>query len=205
MVSDRFVFTVYRFYLTQLAEREGRYFKIPKAFKTLEDRNDFSSFCVLAGKLQTNGITEHAALATFMECASTCMPHFYIINILTEFDTLLLNFKAFKRIEVTRVDRIKKAFDSLKEYAILNNMKSMDEFKKGEPPILLKLWKGGHIDEATLVFLLDFESLKKKTWYIAYCGNLAGKVSKIKKDINSDVYIASTLEGELLKLKTVFI
>jgi hypothetical protein len=204
---ENFTFTVYCNYLAFVAEKNGRPFCLPKRRETLEQRTDYSFFCVLASKLSKNGIKAPYLIKRFFDYSSKKMTSFYVKDFVQCFDEAIVEFQKVKDIDINKVDyflEIKKSFDNLREYAIIRKIEKFDDLVVGEPPALLKLWKGGKVHEAALVYMLDFKKLKEKAWFKIYCGDLSNKINKISKNIETTVDLASFLEGEQIKFKTIF-
>jgi hypothetical protein len=84
----------------------------------------------------------------------------------------------------------------------MKNIKDVKELAKGSPPVILKIWKQGDLDERLLVYLYDLKKVKTKTWFRVYCGKLASDYKKIETNINSNVNLVSYIESELVKFKT---
>lgn len=197
-MAEAFEFTVYKIYLIQLAKRMGRPFCVPKEYKALMERNDYKLFMFLSDKLKNNGIYSEKQINKFFECAGEITLEYYVVDFLKDFDRIIELFKNKKEItQDERLLKIKKSFDYLKEYCLLNNVKDLNELCVGNPPIILKLWKNNKIMAEVLAVTFDCESIKKKTWYRIYCGNLQQNINKIRGDHG----LSSILNNEVLNIK----
>jgi len=195
-------FQVYKQYLVQVAVKEGRPFALPKSVDTFEKRTDKSFFYVLAKKLNADGVKINK-LTQYMEVACSKLTYFHITDIINNYKEILEAFKTIK--EHTKEDDIKGikiAFDFLKEYSIINNI-TLDDLKKGSPPTILKLWKQGRIHDLALVALLDFNQIKKKSWYRIYCGKIIPKLKSLESRLKNDVELNSYIECELVKINSI--
>jgi hypothetical protein len=204
-MENKLLFESYKQYLVKIAEKEGRPFRLPKNLNSLEGRSDSSFFYVFSDKLRSKNIFEQRRIAVFLEVAYRQLQNFHITDIVQSFDELYEAFKNYKedtQVEVQR--KIKKAFDNLIEYCIINKVSSEGQLFEGSPPLILKLWKQGKLDERVLVMIYDLNKVKSKTWFRVYCGDLASRFNKVKKNINSNVHLSSFIEGELVKFKTIF-
>jgi len=201
-MENRFLLLVYREYLIQVASREGRPFRLPTTTNTLRDRADYRMFAALAHRLEDKEIDSVKKIKKFMAVAErVTVNSFHVSEIIGNFDNLLEHYRNEK--EETVDDKklvIKKAFDYLEEYCIMNEL-SYDDLFKGSPPVILKIWKEGNISDEVLLFMFDINIMKKKTWYKIYCGNLISKAKHVLESINSNVYLYSFMECEQLKLK----
>lgn len=206
MIINKHIFDVYKSYLIKIAQREGRPFRLPKNTKSLEERQDSSFFVVLSKKLKEKHINEKKRIEKFIEVSEKKLEVFHITTLVTNFDDLYESYKEFKEdnfIETKR--KIKIAFDMLINYCIINNIESEEELIKGNPPLILKIWKEGKLDERVLVTIYDLGKLKTKPWFRVYCGELASKYVKLEKSIKNNVDLSSFIEAEQLKFKTIFI
>lgn len=204
-MESKLLFESYKQYLIKIAEKEGRPFRLPKNTKTLENRSDYSFFIVFSDKLRSKKIFEQKRIAMFLEVAYKQLQSFHISDIVQSFDELYEAFKNYKEdtdLEVKR--KIKLAFDNLIEYCMINKVSREDQLYEGSPPLILKLWKQGHLEERVLVMLYDLNKVKQKTWFRVYCGDLASRYSKVKKNINSNVHLFSFIESETVRFKTIF-
>ena len=201
-------FQVYKQYLVQVAVKEGRPFAIPKSTETFEARTDKSFFYALCKMLKKDDV-DRSKLALFMETACNNMTYFHISNVVTDYEDLYKKFKMVKpKTKKDEYIAIKIAFDRIKEYAIINKLQ-MEDLEKGSPPILLKLWKKwerentqGRIGDEVIVTLLDFNKLKKKSWYRIYCGGIIPRLKQIQDKLKNDVDLNSFIECELLKINS---
>lgn len=206
MNETEYVFNLYKQYLVQLAFKEGRPISMPKTTTSLMIRTDIKFFYALSRKLQDKSLKNKKQVSVFMETARKSLTYFYISNVVTEFEDIYEKYKLVKE-DSTReiVIKIKKAFAFLKEYCIINSINSYEGLLKGSPPIILKLWKSGKIDERVLVSLFDFESVKKKPWYRIYCVDLASKITSVHSEIRKNGDVFSVMESELVKFKESFL
>jgi hypothetical protein len=192
--------TIYREYLVQVAERECRPFRLPKSTDSLEKRNDYSFFLVLEKKLDDEGF-DKMAIKRFMKVCQEKLGDFHISYIVDDFDELLATYKTTKIGSAEDEEiKIKKAFDFLAEYSIINNINTIEELGNGSPPTILKLWKGGKIGDLVVVKLFDLSQIRKKVWARAYCGKLLTSNAKLKQEVTTG-RLSSVLEFEQLKLK----
>lgn len=205
MNETDYSFEVYKQYLIQIANKESRPFRLPKTNISLLERTDQSFFFVLMKKLTSKGIKNKKQIAVFMESARKYLPTFHISDVVDNFESIWENYKAVKEDSVDEAKiKIKKAFEYLKEYSIINGIESYEDLLKGSPPVLLKLWKRGSVDERVLVSLFDFETVKRKPWYRIYCGDLVPKLKRINNEIKNSVDLVSLIETELVKFKGYF-
>jgi hypothetical protein len=204
-MASNITFDLYKSYLVKVAEKEGRPFRLPKTTKTLEGRSDYSFFVVLGKKLNDKDITTRKKIDKFLEVACNILESFHISDVVDSFERVQEEYKSIKEDTPRDTEKkIKVAFDKLINYCIINSVKDEQELLKGSPPIIMKLWKEGKLDERVLVSVFDIRKIKRKPWFRAYCGDLASRFSKLEKSINSNVHLSSFIEGELVRFKTIF-
>jgi hypothetical protein len=202
MNEKEMTFELYKQYLVQIATKEGRPFRLPKNVSALDKRTDASFFYALQKKLEQNGVSDKRKIQLFMETACKKLSVFHISDILDGFEEVFNTFKNTKEDGLKeKKEKILKAFVYLKEYSIINNINTYEDLTKGSPPILLKLWKQGKLDDRVIVTLIDFNMMKKKPWYRIYCGALIPKIKNISDEIRNNVHLVSLIESELLKFK----
>lgn len=195
---EAFEFMVYKKYLIKVAEKMGRPFTIPETYETLQKRNDYQLFLILSEKLKNSGIDNSRSVDKFFSTASEIVSGFYVVDILKEYDTIKeANSKKKVLTEEETLIEIKKSFDFLKEYCLLNKIHNLEELSNGSPPIILKLWKNKKIREELLAVLFDIENVKKKTWYRIYCGGAEKIINRTRRDSR----LSSFLNDELVKIK----
>lgn len=194
-------FQVYKQYLVQVAIKEGRPFALPKTTDSFEKRTDKSFFYVLTKKLNNDGVKINR-LSQFMETACDKLSYFHITDVINNYDEIYEIFKNKKEntIEEERKS-LKIAFDFLKEYVIIKGV-TLEDLKIGSPPVLLKLWKQGRLNDIIIVALLDFNKIKKKSWYRIYCGKIIPKLKTIESRLQNDVELNSFIECELVKINS---
>jgi hypothetical protein len=203
MNETEILFHVYKQYLVQIASKEGRPFRLPTSITSLEKRTDAPFFYVLKDKLIKHGIKKYSDITRFFELAVKQLHTFHITDIIDNFNDLYEVYNKTKNDNTleAKKNKIKKAFAFLTEYAIIKDINTYEDLLKGSPPILLKLWKQGKLDDRMIVTLIDFDKIKKKVWYRIYCGEIASKINRLKDEIGANVELVSTIENELLKLK----
>lgn len=205
MSVERFTFLVYKRYLVKLSDIEGRPFRLPKNTETFTQRNDKRFFDVLARRFKEDNIKETIKIDKFLRASEERLESFHISHIVTDYDDIKKTYESYKEESVSeKQKKIKKQFDFLIDYCIINKVKSEDDLKKGYPPMILKIWKEKKIDDIVLVSVFDLNSIKKKTWFKIYLGKLSNQFTKLLKDINTNVHLNSFIESELLRFKTVF-
>jgi hypothetical protein len=195
---------IYKEYLVKVASRECRPFRLPKNLNSLEKRNDYSFFLVLEKKLSENGIKSKYQITKFMTISDEYLQEFHISDIVLKFDEILEEYKNHKEEtdEEYRL-RIKKSFDKLAEYCIMNGINNIEDLNMGSPSVLLKLWKGGKIDDVVVIKLFDLSRISKKSWAKAYCGDLLNSFRKKQAEIQNGIH-SSFLEHERVKFnKTI--
>lgn len=196
------LFDVYTQYLINMAIKEGRPFQVPKGLTTLEKRRDKSFFYVLENKFKKEGIKERYQISLFLEIARDMLVNFHISDVVTKFDEIKSVFFDHKEDTVDdKKKKIKIAFAFLQEYCIINNINKYENLLKGNPPVLLKLWKSKKIDERAIIVMFDLEKVKKKTWYRIYCNELITKSKKIQQELKTNIDLLSFIETELVKFK----
>ena len=200
MTMGNSLLSIYQEYLVQVAERECRPFRLPKNTSSLEKRNDYSFFLVLEKKLADNDVETRPQLKRFMKIAGEEIGDFHISYVVDDFDKLLKTYKT-KKVGTDEDEkvRIKKAFDFLAEFCIMNRINTIEELAIGSPPTILKLWKEGKIGELIVVKLFDLSQIRKKVWARAYCGELLSRMSKLKTEVKTGRF-SSFLEHEQLTL-----
>jgi len=169
----------------------------------LHERDDFGFFAVLYKKLEDIDVCSFGRISTFFKVTEEVVKEYYHIKVIVrDFDEIAEKFKTYvvDGINETAI-KIEKSFMFLAEYCLMNNIVYKDLFI-GSPPLILRKWKEGYVDEHVVVYLYDFNKIKKKTWYRIYCGKLANSQKKISESINNSVYLTSLMEDELLKLKS---
>jgi hypothetical protein len=195
------ILSIYREYLVNVAERECRPFRLPKNTNSLEKRNDYPFFIVLEKKCREEGISSIQDIKNFMKIFNDKLPEFHISYIVSDFETMYEHYKKYKPdTDEKKKIKIKKAFDFLAEYCIINNINNYEDLFKGSPPTILKLWKGGKIDDRLVVKLFDLSRIKNKPWARAYCGTLLSRMLKIQAEIEEGS-LSSFIEYEQLKFK----
>jgi len=206
MTDDQFAFTIYKQYLVQLASLEGRPFSLPKTNVTMLERSDSHFFYALTKKLKDKAITNTKQITVFMETARKTETDFHISDVVKNFQVIWDKYKLIKEDTTKETkNKIKKAFEFLTEYCIINDINRYEDLLKGSPPVLLKLWKRGSVDERVLISLFDFDKIKRKPWYRVYCGDLVPRIGRISKQIGNNVELSSFIEGELVKFKEIFL
>lgn len=195
------VFVLYKSYLIQKATQDGRPFKLPSDDSTLVTRNDYKLFLGLDKLLKDSKLTVHE-YKLFMICARNHLQgSFYISSILDYFNVIL---KEYKEREVPTenvvIKEIQSGFKKLEEFVIINNIRSILDMSRGNPPSILKLWKEGTISDIVLVHLIDLSELKRKSWFPVYCATLYPNINKIKSIIsyNSDIKECLVFESKKL-------
>ena len=166
----------------------------------MEKRNDYAFFKVLEKKFDEEDIDSIPAIKRFMKVSQEKLPQFHVSNLVDDFEKLHIAYKE-TRIGSDEDERIKikKAFDFLAEFAIMNSINTVEDLNKGSPPTILKLWKGGKIGELTVAKLFDLSQIRKKTWARAYCGKLLTNMNKLETEVKTGRF-SSFLEHERLTL-----
>jgi len=203
-IDNKRLLFLYNQYLVQIAYRESRPFYTTRDIENLFRRDDYKLFIGLYRKLQNDGIVRFRDIRFFMKSAEEAViGPFHVSDIIKEYEYAIGHYnKRKKEIDIDdREERIKKSFSFLEEMCLMGGLKYDDLFK-GSPSVILKKWKEGSVDKIVVVYLCDFNEIKKKNWSFIYCGNLINEAKKISKDINNSVYLTSLLEDELLKLKS---
>lgn len=195
------VFDIYKQYLVQRAGVEGRPFRLPKSPKTLEARSDYKLFMGLNLLLTEKNMTLKE-LETFMVVARNYLKNdFYIGEILQYYDEIYKQFSETKPTQLKdTLFKIRDSFRNIESHAILNNMRSLDEMRVGNPPKLLKLWKGGKVCDIVAVYLMDINTIKRKSWFKVYCNELNQRSNKIKAILTYNEKVKIYLDKKLVKL-----
>jgi len=200
-MESNFPFVVYKKYLVQVARKENRAFRLPKTNHKFLERNDYKLFVRLATVLYENGIITQGRVDAFLEYSRTQLEDFHVTDILADVNNLIKLFKKIKQETTGDLqNKVRKSFDNLKEFIILKHINNYEELNKGQPPLILKLWKEGLIIEEVIACIYDFDAIKKRPWARLYCGDIISRVPKIR-DKMKQVDLISNVESELLKVK----
>lgn len=196
------ILELYKTYLVQKATQEGRPFRLPKNEDTLVNRKDYKLFLGLL-KLLNDSKLEVKSYRHFMQSAREHLQgEFYISSILEYYPVIYKEFSEKKsdQLWIPLLKEIKNSFEKLEEYVIINNIRSLDEMNIGNPPTVLKMWKEGVIKDIVVVYILNLEMLKRKSWFKVYCAGLYQNINKLKSMItyNSEIKECLIIETEKL-------
>lgn len=196
------VLELYKNYLIQKATQEGRPFRLPKNSNTLVDRKDYKLFLGLLKRL-TDSEVEYRSYKHFMRAAREHLQgEFYISSILEYYDVIYKEFSESKEDQswCNLIKKIKNSFKKLEEYVIINNIRTVEEMNIGNPPIILKMWKEGKVEDIVLVYMLNLDALKRKSWFKVYCSGLYQNINKLKSMIayNPEIKECLIIEMETL-------
>ena len=202
MKEKDILYKVYDAYLREVAKIEKRGCRPPKSLEALYERNDCNFFYVLEKMLLRNKISNTSEIRMFMETANDNLLTFNMLEIVADFDKIIKKYNEFIKYNSTeeKIKRVKLTVAFLEEYVIINKLKSWDELRVGNPPLILKLWKEDKVDEIVLAKIFDFDLVKKKTWYKIYCKQISRKIKSIIDENNKNSLLMSTMDAELIKL-----
>lgn len=185
---------VFRFFSDYFATRG---YRRPKSAEMLDKRNDkkffykLYQFLVDGEKENSRGRKAFLQYVYFHE-----QDKYNSVDLVTHFEELYASYKSHSYSnEMAYLARIYNSFkfiDKFCEQSGITDAKSY--FEIGSPPIALKHYKEGKVDEAIVCFGCDVDVLKKKIWFKIYVGELKRKLGMIKTRIKYSPKIISMLQ-----------
>jgi hypothetical protein len=183
MSSD--VFDFYRDYLSVKG------FRPPRDEASFESRNDKKFFYKLYFLLIDKKESKQKRKVFLNYVNSKHSFDYNPINLLMNFETFYDEYKrnTFEN-ELEYLNFINNSFKFIKKFINETGMSPDTYFNVGNPPIALKHYKEGLVDEAIIAYGCDIIKLRKKPWFKIYVNDLKNKLTSIKKRVqySSDLY-----------------
>jgi hypothetical protein len=191
---------VFKFYADYLATQGYRRPKTPDSFLK---RNDKKFFYKLFHQLKADNNEQKKGRSAFLHFVFTNMPEYYTcIEMVTRFEAIYEKYK--KQTYTNDLAYLKRLYDSFQYIKKYMEDVSMSDprhyFDMGNPPLAIKHYKEGFVDDAIVIFGCDIKALKKKPWFTIYVGELKNKLPNLKTRLQYSPKVKKLIQDAFNKL-----
>jgi len=136
-------------------------------------RRDKTMFYRLTVYLMKSGISTESNWEDFFIANSKFFGHLYLYELVSK--VAVDNYRKYRKKQGTvkkYINTLKKELTEIENFVIIHNMKWNEFLNVGTPPIIIKLYKKGKIDDAIVVASGIVSSLKRNKFYKFYVPEL---------------------------------